>query len=167
QNHDVQSKLHNELLEHGTDPTYDQPPSNPPYLDAVVHEILRIHPPVPEFTPIAVEDDVIPLSEPVRIKSGKLVDSLSIVGGTLLAISILSINRSTAIWGPDAKAFRPSGWLEDETGQDGIPTKAKEVQGHRHLLTFVNGPRTCLGKSFALAEFKVHVQLLQHKELMN
>ncbi|KIJ58857.1 hypothetical protein HYDPIDRAFT_101898 [Hydnomerulius pinastri MD-312] len=160
QNPDVQTKLRNELLEHGTDPTYDQLSSNLPYLDAVVHEILRIHPPVPEFTRIALEDDVIPLSEPVRTKSGKLVDSLSIAKGTLLAISIPSINRSTAIWGPDAKVFRPSRWLEDETGQDGIPTKAKEVQGHRHLLTFVDGPRTCLGKSFAVAEFKTVLSVL-------
>lgn len=32
---------------------------------------------------------------------------------------------------------------------------AKDLQGHRHLLTFVDGPRMCLGRMFALAEFKV------------
>ncbi|KAF8123216.1 cytochrome P450, partial [Boletus edulis] len=36
-----------ELLEHGPDPAYDQ---LSPYLDAVVHEILRIHPPAVEVT---------------------------------------------------------------------------------------------------------------------
>ena len=43
------------------------------------------------------------------------------------------------------------GWAKP----NGIPARAKEVQGHRHLLTFVDGPRTCLGKNFAVTEFKV------------
>ncbi|KAG1791802.1 uncharacterized protein HD556DRAFT_1484619 [Suillus plorans] len=38
--------------------------------------------------------------------------------------------------------------------------KAKEVQGHRHLLTFVDGPRTCLGKDFAITEFKTILSVL-------
>ena len=65
------------------------------------------------------------------------------------------MNRSAAFWGEDAKVFRPSRWLEDADGQNGIPAKAKEIPGHRHLLTFVDGPRTCLGKNFAVTEFKV------------
>ncbi|KAF9232024.1 hypothetical protein BU15DRAFT_81705 [Melanogaster broomeanus] len=38
--------------------------------------------------------------------------------------------------------------LEQQTGEDGILKKVQEVQGHRHLLTFVVGPSswTCLGK---------------------
>ncbi|KAG2129602.1 cytochrome P450 [Suillus clintonianus] len=71
--------------------------------------------------------------------------------GTLITISVAAINRSLAIWGPDVKEFNPDRWLAEE----GISGKAKEVQGHRHLLTFVDGPRTCLGKDFAIAEFKV------------
>lgn len=84
-----------------------------------------------------------------------MVDSLTIAKDTRVTISMESINRSAAIWGEDAKVFRPSRWLEDASGQNGIPTKAKEVHGHRHLLTFVDGPRTCLGKNFAVTEFKV------------
>ena len=103
----------------------------------------------------ANEDDVIPLSEPVRTKYGELVDSLTIAKGTLVAISMQSMNRSATLWGEDAKVFRPSRWLEDSHGQNGIPAKAKEIQGHRHLLTFGDGPKTCLGKNFAVTEFKV------------
>jgi cytochrome P450 len=80
-----------------------------------------------------------------------MTDSISIAKGSLMVISIRAINRSSAIWGPDAKEFKPDRWLTE----DGISGKAKEVQGHRHLLTFVDGPRTCLGKDFAIAEFKV------------
>jgi cytochrome P450 len=37
----------------------------------------------------------------------------------------------------------------------GVNLKAKEIVGHRHILTFSDGPRTCLGKGFALVNFKV------------
>jgi hypothetical protein len=30
-----------------------------------------------------------------------------------------------------------------------------KIQGHRHLLSFADGPKMCLGKPFALAAFKV------------
>lgn len=168
----MQTRLRNELLKHGSDSTYDQLANGLPYLDAVVHETLRIHAPIHEATRIvrlppfisilvlirpsqAMEDDVIPLSEPLRTTSGELVENMCVAKGTLLAIPMASINRSTAIWGEDAKVFRPSRWLEDDHGENGIPAKAKEVQGHRHLLTFSDGPRMCLGKNFAVAEFKV------------
>ena len=110
---------------------------------------------VSRIAPQAIEDDVIPLSVPVRTKYGELVDRLTIAKGTLVAVSMESMNRSAAIWGEDAKVFRPSRWLEDAHGQSGIPAQAKEIQGHRHLLTFVDGPKTCLGKNFAVTEFKV------------
>ena len=49
-NPETQVKLRNELLEHGSDPTYDQLANGFPYLDAVVHEVLRMHAPVRETT---------------------------------------------------------------------------------------------------------------------
>ncbi|KAG6375253.1 hypothetical protein JVT61DRAFT_3469 [Boletus reticuloceps] len=86
----MHSKLRNELIELGpADPTCDQFSDGLPYLDAVVHETLRIHAPVREATRIADEDDVIPLSEPVRTKSGQLVENLSIAKGTVLSIPLL------------------------------------------------------------------------------
>ncbi|KAG1742292.1 cytochrome P450 [Suillus paluster] len=153
---DVQIRLREELLAFGADPTYDQLKANLPFLDAVVHEILRLHPPIPEFVRLATADDVIPLGEPVRTASGKMTDSISVAKGSLIRISVRAINRSFSIWGPDAKEFKPDRWLTEE----GISGKAKEVQGHRHLLTFSDGPRTCLGKEFALAEFKTVLSVL-------
>ncbi|KAG1742288.1 cytochrome P450 [Suillus paluster] len=153
---DVQTRLREELLAFGADPTYDQLKANLPFLDAVVHEILRLHPPISEFVRLAAADDVIPLGEPVRTASGKMTDSISVAKGSLITISAGAINRSFSIWGPDAKEFKPDRWL----AEGGISGKAKEVQGHRHLLTFVDGPRTCLGKDFALAEFKTVLSVL-------
>ncbi|KAG0695665.1 cytochrome P450, partial [Suillus ampliporus] len=96
-------------------------------------------------------DDVIPLSEPVRAASGEMTDRISVAKGTLISISARAINRSFGIWGPDTTQFKPDRWLTEE----GISGKAKEVLGHRHFLTFFDGPRTCLGKDFAIAEFRV------------
>jgi cytochrome P450 len=80
-----------------------------------------------------------------------MTESISVTKGTFITIPAATINRSSAIWGPDAKQFKPDRWLTEE----GISGKAKEVQGHRHLLTFVDGPKTCLGKDFAIIELKV------------
>ncbi|KIJ12886.1 hypothetical protein PAXINDRAFT_100954 [Paxillus involutus ATCC 200175] len=62
---EAQTKLREELSQIHGDPTWDQLSSGLPYLDAVVHEILRLHPPIPETTRMAIEDDVVPLSNPV------------------------------------------------------------------------------------------------------
>ena len=94
---------------------------------------------------------MIPLSQPVHARSGKLVNHITVGKGMYLTVSVSSMNRSTALWGADAKEFRPERWMEDE----GISAGAKEVQRHRHLLTFIDGPRTCLGKGFTITEFKV------------
>ncbi|KAI6097025.1 cytochrome P450 [Pisolithus croceorrhizus] len=153
---DIQTKLREELLSFGGEPSYDQLSTGFPYLDAVVQETLRFRPAAQERVRQANEDDVIPLSAPVRTKSGEVVDSIAVERGTVIGISIPCMNRSVAIWGPDAKVFRPERWLES----DGITKKAQEVKGHRHLLTFSDGPRTCIGKLFAVAEVKILLLVL-------
>ena len=49
-NPSIQSKLREELLTFGADPTFDQLNNSLPYLDAMVNETLRVHPPVLEIT---------------------------------------------------------------------------------------------------------------------
>lgn len=73
-----------------------------------------------------------------------------------MTIPMHMMNRSTSVWGPDAREFNPERWLNHrEDGSEVIPKKASEIGGYKHLLTFVDGPRICLGRGFALAEFKV------------
>ncbi|KIK76151.1 hypothetical protein PAXRUDRAFT_170751, partial [Paxillus rubicundulus Ve08.2h10] len=99
----------------------------------------------------ATEDDIVPLSDPVFIASSPHpVTHLSIPSGTIVSVPIASINRSTSFWGSDAKVFKPSRWIEE----GGIPERAKEIQGHQHILTFSDGPRKCLGKGFAVSQMK-------------
>ncbi|KAJ7062770.1 cytochrome P450 [Mycena amicta] len=153
-----QAKLRDELHKFGPqDPNWDQLGSSLPYLDAVVLEILRLHPALPDTTRRAQVDDVIPLGEPITTKSGGVVvNQIVVPKDSVVTVSIRCMNRSTALWGPDAGEFNPERWLT----LDEDSFRAKEIQGHRHLLTFSDGPRTCLGKQFALAEFKAVLLVL-------
>ncbi|PBK72122.1 cytochrome P450 [Armillaria solidipes] len=152
---DIQNKLRTELVQFGnTDPTWEQLNSSLPYLDAVVHETLRTHPPVFESVRVATEDDVLPLATPAVTKSGETVNSLFVAKGTILIAPIRTLNMSEEFWGPDAKEFKPERWLEDSA------PRAKEIHGHRHLLSFADGPKTCLGKTFALTELKVVLSVI-------
>ncbi|KIL67273.1 hypothetical protein M378DRAFT_1024187 [Amanita muscaria Koide BX008] len=154
---EMQHKLRRELLQFsGSDPTWDQIVTGTacPYLDAVVNEALRLHPPVQTLQRIADKDDVVPLSSPIKTSSGKMVDSIFIPKGTTVTTPFVYINRSEAFWGPNAKQFVPERWLEEN------PYPSKDFSGYRHLYTFSDGPRICLGKMFALAEFKAVLSVL-------
>ncbi|KAJ7983088.1 cytochrome P450 [Mycena polygramma] len=152
---EAQNQLRKDLARFsGSDPTWDQLVSELPFLDGVVQEVLRLHPPVPETQRVALHDDVIPLGTPIVTPSGETISSVFIAKGSTVSAPIRCINRSEAFWGPDAKEFKPERWFEEVT----VP--AKDLQGHHHILTFHDGPRVCLGKQFALAEFKAVLSVL-------
>ena len=105
----------------------------------------------------AMEDDVVPLSLPaLAAAGGATTDRIAIARGTIITVPIRAIHLSEDVWGPDAKAFRPERWL---AGVEPDAARAREISGHRHLLTFFDGPRICIGKSFALAEIKVRTRV--------
>ncbi|KAF8075773.1 cytochrome P450 [Lyophyllum atratum] len=156
-NPEVQAKLREELSQlQGQDATYEQLTTGLPYLDAVACETLRVHPALSETTRKAQEDDVIPLSDPILDASGKLVDSIFVAKGTVVRVPIACLNRSELLWGERSKEYLPSRWLEEGVSKQ----KAAEIQGYRHLLTFIDGPRMCLGRHFALTEFKAVLSVL-------
>jgi len=145
---DIQSKLREELYTVSTDnPSMDELNALP-YLDAVVRETLRIHSPVPGTIRAAVKDDVIPVGTPFVDETGRVRDSIPVQKGQSLLIPILAINRSTEIWGPDAREFKPERW-------ESVPEGASAVPGvWGNVLTFLGGPRACIGYRFSLVEMK-------------
>ncbi|KAL0067300.1 hypothetical protein AAF712_005698 [Marasmius tenuissimus] len=161
-----QDQLRKELLETkgGQDAEWDEltAADKYPYLDAVVHEILRLHPPLIETSRVASEPDIIPLSQPLLTKHGE-VTSIAVAKGDNISAPISCMNRSELVWGERAKEFIPERWVSDangSAGEDTIPTSAREIQAYRNIMTFIDGPRTCLGKHFALAEFKSVLSVL-------
>ncbi|KAI9068653.1 cytochrome P450 [Trametes sanguinea] len=151
---DVQKKLRDELLTLDTDmPTMDELNSLP-YLDAVVRETLRIHAPVPTTLRVAMRDDVIPVSEPFVDRFGQVQDSIRITKGSAVIIPILSLNRSKKLWGEDAREFKPERWENPPDALSSVPG----VWGH--MLTFLGGPRACIGYRFSIVEMKALVYTL-------
>lgn len=150
-----QDALRKELSEFATsDPSYDQLTNGLPYLNGVFREVLRLHAPIRANVRMAAHDDIIPLSSPVTTLSGERVDSISLGAGSVVMAPLKSLNISETIWGPDAKEFKPERWLE---GDAGLPEAARELGGYHHIMSFIDGPRICLGRLFAAAEFKVRL----------
>ncbi|EJU01813.1 cytochrome P450 [Dacryopinax primogenitus] len=145
---EVQGKLREELSLVSQDmPTMDDLNALP-YLDIVVKESLRLHSPVHYSLRVAKQDDTIPLLHPIVDRYGRKLDHLRVQAGDFVGVEIMPMNRSTALWGPDAGDFRPDRWNEETTG-------AKEISGvYAHTLTFIGGPRACIGYRFAITEMK-------------
>ncbi|KAF8894814.1 cytochrome P450 [Infundibulicybe gibba] len=148
QNIEVQNKLREELFTVSTDnPTMDELNALP-YLDAVVRETMRVHAPVPSTIRVAMKDDVVPLNEPFRGHDGILHDEVRITAGQTIIIPILAMNRAKSIWGEDSHEFRPERWAS-------VPEAASTIPGiWGNMLTFLGGPRACIGYKFSLVEMK-------------
>lgn len=149
-NLDIQSKLREELLAVSSDhPTMDELHALP-FLDAVVRESLRLHPPVSSTFRMASKDDIIPLAAPIKAKDGSILEGIRIRKGQTIYVPITAVNRSKAIYGEDAHEFKPDRWLGE-----GVPHAAASVPGvWGQMMTFIGGPRACIGYRFALVEMK-------------
>ncbi|EPQ55474.1 cytochrome P450 [Gloeophyllum trabeum ATCC 11539] len=122
-----------------------------PYLQAVLKESMRIHPAVGRIIRIAGGDKVIPLSRPLRLNSGNVVNELAVPHGTKLALSISAYNsRDPDIWGDDADKFNPDRWLLEHQKHDDHHLVG--VVGN--LMTFSSGTRACIGWRFAMVEMQ-------------
>ncbi|EJD37728.1 cytochrome P450 [Auricularia subglabra TFB-10046 SS5] len=145
---EVQRKLRAELLDIGTDmPSLDELNSLP-YLDHVARESLRLNGAVGYLGREVFEDDAIPLGAPMVDARGNTISQIKVQKGDGVLIPIRLVNHSKAIWGPDADEFRPERWEHIPSGASSIPGIAP------NLMTFIGGPRSCIGHRFATAEFK-------------
>lgn len=74
--HNIQSKLRDELLAiPNENPTWDELNALP-YLDLVVKESLRRYGPATVMSRVSLSDVVLPLSEPVIDKEGRTVNEI-------------------------------------------------------------------------------------------
>ncbi|KAJ7826170.1 cytochrome P450 [Mycena olivaceomarginata] len=146
ENVEIQTRLRNELLTvDNENPSMDDLNALP-YLDCVVRETMRAHAPVVATFRAATRDDVIPLETPYMDRSGTVHETLRL--GQLIVVPILALNRDPAIWGPDAHQFIPERWERSPPISTGIPGLWS------HMMTFLGGPRACIGYRFSLVELK-------------
>ena len=137
----VQARLRAEIREHLPPLTGSTVSSldidRMPYLNAVCHEILRYYGPVPMTLRQAVCDTTI---------QGHFVPK-----GTRIMITPWAVNKSKGMWGPDALQFDPDRWMPRFEGDKAAASGG--AKSNYAFLTFLHGPRSCIGQSFAKAEF--------------
>ncbi|KAJ5827639.1 hypothetical protein N7447_004402 [Penicillium robsamsonii] len=104
-----------------------------PYLHAFCNEVFRLYPPAGLTRRVAVNDNSI---------LGQFIPA-----GTEIVISPRALNVSRELWGDDAHIFNPDRWLG--------PNMANTGGGRTNFsfMTFLHGPRSCIGQGFARGEF--------------
>ncbi|KAJ9655706.1 hypothetical protein H2198_005503 [Neophaeococcomyces mojaviensis] len=134
---EVQTRLRHEIHEHInslSNNVDDTIIDGMPYLHAVVQEILRVYGPVP----LTLREAVI---------------NTSILGhyipkGTIVMLAPWAVNFSKELWGQDADQFNPDRWMQAGQANSG------GASSNYAFLTFLHGPRSCIGQKFAVAELK-------------
>lgn len=61
-----------------------------------------------------------------------------------------AVNRNPRLWGPNSEEFVPERWI-DQTGR---ATMSGGADSNYSFLTFLHGPRSCIGERFARAELR-------------
>jgi cytochrome P450 len=111
-----------------------------PLLNGVCNEAIRLYPTVP----VTIRDTIRETS----------INGVTVPRGTQIHIVPWAINRLPSLWGPDAAKFIPLRWVDAETGK---PNNTGGTASNYNILTFLHGPRSCIGKDFAKAELRCMV----------
>lgn len=103
---------------------------NWPRLRCVLLESMRLYPPAPLYTRVAMAQDTV---------SGRLVEP-----GTIVMISPWLIHRHKTLWD------RPEAFIPDR-----FEGKAQDYLTNGSYIPFGAGPRICIGATFSLAEASI------------
>ncbi|KAF8549103.1 cytochrome P450 [Imleria badia] len=133
------------------------------YLNAVIKEGLRFHPPLPHSLRIALQDDVLPPSKPIWMNAGEKTKEIVVPKGTEIVASIAAYNRDTDIWGEDARVFKPERWLDSGVADKKLPVIDCWPSCMHCRLTLCSGTRACLGWRFAVLEIQAFLSTLVGK----
>jgi len=120
-------------------------------LVAFMKEVFRFHPVGFVGGRQAMENSVIPLSSPVMLESGNLVNEIPVSKGQQIWVNIPGYNRLPEIFGEDADEFNVDRWIRN----GGKPTVEHGVGVYSNLITFAHGPRACIGWRFTLLELQM------------
>lgn len=125
--------------------------TNIPYLWAFTNEVLRFHPSAPFTSRESVRDTTL---------AGCFIPK-----GTHILVAPEITNKDTDLWGPDAETFNPDRWLNiDPTTNKPVSynNSGGAISNYAHL-TFIHGPRSCIGQGFARAELAIFVAVFVYR----
>ncbi|EOA90689.1 uncharacterized protein SETTUDRAFT_36198 [Exserohilum turcica Et28A] len=148
QNPAIQTHVRAEIHQYIPDPKALSEPSfdvaslleSMPYLNAVCNEVLRLYPTIPVSARVAIRDTTV---------AGHFIPN-----GTMFFVVPWATNRNPALWGANAEDFVPERWLDKESGR---ATMNGGAASNYSFLTFLHGPRSCIGERFARAEMRALV----------
>ncbi|KAJ7890169.1 cytochrome P450 [Mycena olivaceomarginata] len=109
-----------------------------PLLNAFIKETIRLYPALPLADRVALQDTTIPLSDPIITSTGP-INRIPVLKGQHVMLCIAAYQRLESRWGADSHDFNPFRWL------DGTEFRKEAVGPYANLLSFLGGPRTCLG----------------------
>nr|ACB56919.1 flavone synthase II [Pilosella officinarum] len=109
---------------------------NLPYIQAIIKETLRLHPPIPMLIRKSIEKVT--------------VQGYEIPAGTMLFVNIWSIGRNAQYWESPLE-FEPDRFFEGDTLKSSLDIKGQSFQ----LLPFGTGRRGCPGINLAMRELPV------------
>ncbi|MQL86275.1 hypothetical protein Taro_018811 [Colocasia esculenta] len=102
------------------------------YLNAAIHESLRLYAPIPFTSRAAMQRDVLPTGE-------------ELPQGVTVLLPVFAVGRIRKLWGEDAAEFKPERWISDG--------KMKDESSYKFAV-FGAGPRGCLGKKLSMGTIK-------------
>lgn len=140
---DIQTKVQNEIDTWvGRDRhVEDSDIPNLPYLQAIVKEVLRMHPPGPllSWARLAVHD--------------VHVDKVFVPAGTTAIVNMWAITHDPTIW-KNPWTFKPERFIEED-----VPIMGSDLR----LAPFGSGRRVCPGKALGLATVHLWLARLLHR----
>lgn len=136
-NPDIDTKLRAEIAAVGGAPVSLETLMRMPYLDAVLKESMRLHPPIWMVARCAESDDVL--------------GGHHLPKGDLVFVSQWVLHRHPKLW-QDPLRFDPSRFLVEDT------TRHKYA-----FFPFLGGPRKCIGDQLALLEAKIILTTLMSR----
>lgn len=120
-----------------------------PYLEAVVNEAMRYHP------PISMNMERIVPPEGLTLPDGSFVP-----GGTLVGMNPYIVCRNKRVFGPDADDFRPDRWLREDSETEDAYKERMQLWSTTQI-QFGGGSRICLGRHLSYMEiYKVVATLI-------